>query len=380
MARPDDRPLRRLPTLEASKETLERCVFCPKLCRTTCPVSNAEPRETLTPWGKMSLTYFVATESVPLEPALAAPAWACTGCFGCREQCDHKNDVTGTLFAARSAMNAAGAAPPAAQAVLARESERLADLGNEARGFAALEEMAPYLARGAKTALLVGCAYTRDAGRRRETTDAVRATSALVGGPVTLIDTCCGAPLLHAGDHDRFVAQGERLTRAIGAAERVVVVDAGCASTLRIHHAKVGPPMVHLSELAARELGRLGRVADLGAAEGEVRWHDPCQLGRGLGIYDAPRAVLTRALGRAPAEFPRRREGARCSGAGGLLPVTMPETSAAIARARLDEHEEAGGGTVVTACASSGRRFEKSGARVLDLATVIARSLGVAGG
>ena len=104
MSRPDDRPLKRLPQLEPRKATFERCVFCPKLCRSACPVSNAEPRETVTPWGKMSMSYFVANESVPLEAAYAKPAWACTGCFGCREHCDHKNDVTGTLFAARSAM------------------------------------------------------------------------------------------------------------------------------------------------------------------------------------------------------------------------------------------------------------------------------------
>src|SRR5438552_11655851 len=103
MSRPDDRPLRRLPTLEARKAILEKCVFCPKLCRSACPVSNAEPRETITPWGKMSSAWYVASEAVAAEPAHAAPAWACTGCFACRESCDHKNDVAGTLLDARAA-------------------------------------------------------------------------------------------------------------------------------------------------------------------------------------------------------------------------------------------------------------------------------------
>ena len=118
MSRPDDRPLKRLPQLEARKSELERCVFCPKLCRTACPVSNAEPRETLTPWGKMSMAYFVANESVALAPSFADPAWACTGCFGCREHCDHKNDVTGTLFDARSALVESGVAPASAKRVI----------------------------------------------------------------------------------------------------------------------------------------------------------------------------------------------------------------------------------------------------------------------
>jgi Fe-S oxidoreductase len=127
----------------------------------------------------------------------------------------------------------------------------------------------------------------------------------------------------------------------------------------------------HISELAAHELDKLGHVA----TTGPVRWHDPCQLGRGLGLYDAPRQVLSRALGRAPDEFERRREHAACSGAGGLLPVTMPHVARAIAKDRAVEHARASGGTIVTACASSSRALAREGADVIDLATVIARAL-----
>src|SRR5580698_3720910 len=96
--------MHKLPLLEPARSKLETCVFCPKLCRSACPVSNAEPRETLTPWGKMSAAYFAARADVELSEAFARPAWACTGCFGCRSSCDHKNDVAGTLLDARAAL------------------------------------------------------------------------------------------------------------------------------------------------------------------------------------------------------------------------------------------------------------------------------------
>ncbi|MDB4944768.1 MAG: putative L-lactate dehydrogenase [Labilithrix sp.] len=371
MSRPDERPLRRLPTLEPLRSTLERCVFCPKLCRSACPVSNAEPRETLTPWGKMSMAYFVANESVELAPSYAAPPWACTGCFGCAEHCDHRNDVTGTLFEARSALVEAGVAPEPAMRVLAEFEEKSAVLGKNARELAALPEVDD----ASRAAVLLGCAYARTAPA--EARDAVRATAALVGEKVSVVSACCGAPLLHAGDKKRFVAQGERLARALDGKERVVVVDAGCASTIRVHHTGFAERHVeHFAELAGRRLGQLTKVA--GLDDGPVRYHDPCQLGRGLGVYEAPRAVLSRALGRAPDEFERRREDARCSGAGGLLPVTMPEVSRTIAAQRISEHDAQGGGTVVTACASSLQSFRKQGARAVDLVTVVARALGVA--
>jgi dimethylglycine catabolism B len=375
MARPDDRPLRKLPTLEPRKTTLERCVFCPKLCRTACPVSNAEPRETLTPWGKMSMAYFVANESVALAPSFADPAWACTGCFGCREHCDHKNDVTGTLFDARSALVESGVAPATAMRVLEEFTAKSAVLGKSARELAVL----PDVNDAAGTALLLGCAYARSAPG--ESRDAVLATASLVGGPVSIVNVCCGGPLLYAGDKKRFVQQGELLAQALKHKERVVVVDAGCAATIRVHHAANGvgmiAPVEHFAELAARELGRLQQVPGLG--DGPVRYHDPCQLGRGLGVYDQPRALLSRALGRAPDEFERRREDGRCSGAGGLLPVTMPEVARTIAQGRVAEHEAQGGGTVVTACASSLGTFRKQGAKAIDLVTVVARALGVGG-
>jgi Fe-S oxidoreductase len=367
MPRPDDRPLRRLPQLAARKATLERCVFCPKLCRSSCPVSNAEPRETITPWGKMSMAYFVANESVPLALPFAEPAWACTGCFGCREHCDHKNDVTGTLFAARSALASSGQSPAAARAVTGRFEERASALKNTLADPRAI----PLLDGSSGVAVLVGCEHARrgtEAG-----IDTIRAVAKLLRTKVAVVDVCCGAPLLYAGDTRRFAEQGELFARMTKHRERLLTGDAGCAATLRIHHRGLGKPVEHLAELAGPNAGRLGRLDTL--ADGPVRWHDPCQLGRGLGVYDAPRHLLSQVLGRAPGEFERHREDARCSGAGGLLPVTMRSVARTIADERVADHRRSGGGTIITACASSMRSFERSGAQVLDLATVIARAL-----
>ncbi len=327
-------------------------------------MSNAEPRETLTPWGKMSMAYFVANESVPLEPSYAAPAWACTGCFGCRAQCDHQNDVAGTLFEARSALIENGEGPAPARRVIERFAESSAVLGKTATDPRVRSSVDPT----ARVAVLVGCENARRG--TDASVDAVRAVARLTGGPVALVDVCCGAPLLYAGDRAAFHAQGERVTQAVGRHERVVAADAGCAATLRLHH---GLAVEHFSELAARELGRIGRLPRV---DGPVRWHDPCPLGRGLGVYPAPRLVLTRAPGRAPDEFEDTRDGARCSGAGGLLPVTMPDVAATIATQRLDEHARSGGGTIVTGCASSLRSFQKRGhADVVDLASIVLRAL-----
>jgi Fe-S oxidoreductase len=371
MKRPDHRAMRALPVLEARRDELEKCTFCPKLCRSACPVSNAEPRETVTPWGKMSMAYFAAHGDVPLEASYAAPAWACTGCMACRESCDHRNDVASTLFETRAALTKSGVAPAAAERVVNRFSTH-ADATR--RAVRALCSHAA-VRSDARDVLLIGCTYAR--GATAEAKHAIEAASALVRGPVALVEACCGLPLMHAGATDAFERQAQRFARETRRAEKLLVVDAGCAQTLRTHYARAGvkleAPVELLVERAARSLDLLSPVPQNDGAA--VRYHDPCQLGRGLGVYEAPRAVLARALGRPPEEFDACREKGACSGAGGLLPTTMPGVALGIADARIDEHERAGGGRIVTACASSLLAFRRRGrVPVDDLVTWIARA------
>lgn len=378
MARPDDRAFVRLPALASAQAELETCTFCPKLCRTVCPVSNAEPRETLTPWGKMSSVYHLARGDVGgsgeatlvNERGFAEVAFACTNCGACSNACDHQNPVGPTLNLARDAARKAGLAPAGATKVLAGFAAHASDAEVRAR---ALDPREPG-AKGARAALVVGCAYLR--GAEPEARAALAVARALVGEDVELVGGCCGLPLLHAGDDEGFTSNLRAFAQRLTAYDQVLVVDAGCARALRAIAPQRGvaaPPVELLVERAAASLHALAPLADVGP----VRFHDPCQLGRGLGVYEAPRAVLTRLTGSAPREFDRRRDGAACSGAGGLLPVTFPEAAQAATRDRLDEHARGGGGTLVTACASSLRAFRAAGEPAVDLVSLLAR--GVAG-
>jgi Fe-S oxidoreductase len=371
MKRPDQRPMRSLPVLEPYRSTLEKCVFCPKLCRSACPVSNAEPRETVTPWGKMSMAYFAAHGDVPMDGSHASPAWACTGCYACRESCDHRNDVASTLLAARSGLVTQGVAPRAA-------TRTIGAFPAHARATRqAVLELATHPAVRAESshALLIGCAYAR--ATPAEARAAIDAAAGLLRAPVALVTECCGLPLLHAGDSRGFAAQAARLAEETAHKSGLIVADAGCAMALRSHYPRaavtVTPRARLLVELAAENLGRIEQIAV--EHDGPVRYHDSCQLGRGLGVYDAPRAVLTRALGRAPDEFAASRERATCSGAGGLLPRTMPDVSREITKTRLAEHARDGGGRIVTSCASSLLAFRRGGAIAGDLTSWIARAV-----
>jgi dimethylglycine catabolism B len=365
-------PLAKLPMLEPRRSVLEKCVYCPKLCRAACPVSNATPTESLTPWGKMSTAFFLARGDVTPAAETASLAWACTGCHACRERCDHKNPVDATLADTRAALFAEGAAPAAARAVSENTARRAAETRESVEAL-----RASGATKGAPTKLLVGCGYLRKAPR--QAAEALAVTRALLDRDVDVVEACCGYPARAAGDRPRFEAAQREMVRALDGAERLVVLDPGCAKTLMQDYTRQddGETPIRAPELlidvAAASLDRFSKIEQ----PSELRYHDPCQLGRGLGRYDAPRAILARLLGAPVGEFERRREAADCSGGGGILPLTMPETSAGIAEQRKAEHDRLGGGTVVTACAGSLRRFEKSGVEAVDLVSLMARGLGL---
>jgi Fe-S oxidoreductase len=79
-----------------------------------------------------------------------------------------------------------------------------------------------------------------------------------------------------------------------------------------------------------------------------VTFHDPCRLGRHMGIYDEPRALISAIPGLTFVEMPRSRERAICCGVGGWMNCTS--FSKMIQANRLKEARAAGADVLVTAC------------------------------
>jgi heterodisulfide reductase subunit D len=78
-----------------------------------------------------------------------------------------------------------------------------------------------------------------------------------------------------------------------------------------------------------------------------VTYHDPCRLGRHLGVYDAPRQALEK-LGFELVEMPRARENSLCCGTNGWTHCTI--NNKAIQVDRLREARATGAELLVTTC------------------------------
>jgi Fe-S oxidoreductase len=317
----------------------------------------------------MALVNHMAHGDVPIDADHGLPTWACTGCGRCAQRCDHAIPVGVVMRSARAELVKNGVRPPSLERIRDKVSESDAAMRRGA------DELAgePGFDAASDHALLIGCAYHR--GAREEARLALRVAHALTGERYRVVSSCCGAPFADAGLPDSGRARAVAIASEHAGLASMVVVDAGCASYLTSERTPGLPAPVTLVELAAQHLERFEVAPGLG--EDPVRWHDPCRLGRGLGVYEAPRQVLARIFGRSPDEFAERREQSACSGAGGLVPLTYPEAASGAARRRVAEHEELGGGRMVTACASSLQSFRKAGAEADDIVRWMARSLGV---
>jgi Fe-S oxidoreductase len=343
---------------------LEYCTFCPKMCRHTCPVSEATGRETLIPQAKMARLSQLRKGNQPFDAEHSQPIWACTGCRACKEACAHGVEVGPTLFAGRVEAQKRGEIPAGLDNFAERFRAREERLTRSIRDELPEEKFA----HEARVALFPGC-DALDKGVRD-----VKAQLDLIARvgrePVGLVDAqpvCGGYPLLAAGLPEAFRWHAGRVAKELSRYGTVLVGCSACTHAMRdlypAEGVRVSAEILHVSEYVSREAQKLPE------AKKDVAWyHDPCYLARWEKVMESPRQLLGKVA--EVREFAWSHEQTDCCGGGGVLPKTMPQVADAMARKRLSEVAAAGGGTVVTSCGTCKHMLARNapaGVEVRDL-------------
>ncbi|MCB9557550.1 MAG: (Fe-S)-binding protein [Deltaproteobacteria bacterium] len=364
-------------TINKHKRELELCTYCPKLCRHSCPVSNATGRETHTPQAKMQLLNHLQQGSVEWTRETARPLFACLECKNCTTYCDHGNDVAGALAAGKAAASERGLQPIEYTQAVRDYRLRETRLRNALQRTAAASEMAT---RG-RIAYLPGCDNIEffpetisDAFSifRRLDLRFVRMPSGI---------TCGGHPLWAAGAWSAAHVETERLLEHLSGFSTLVMGCAPCTDLwrrrLEEHGISHQLDVIHTSEFFFTHLERLKPRSVRRAA----LFHDSCSLGRGLGVYDPPRRVASRCVEHL-GEFFHHRDRSPCCGADPALDAAMPEVRAKQRTERLGEASRYGIDTVVTTCARCRRSLSRSAAGdqrntvdLVDLTNLLAEAL-----
>jgi heterodisulfide reductase subunit D len=197
---------------------------------------------------------------------------------------------------------------------------------------------------------------------------------------------CCGFPLIIAGmgkAATESVRHNVEAVRRTGA-QRLVAACPSCFHTWKHDYPRVlgerlGFEVLHATELL-EEIVAEGHIR-LEPFEQIVTYHDPCDLGRTSGIYDAPRNVIRAIPGVTFVEMEHHHEYSLCCGGGGDVEMADADLTEAVARRRIGEAKATEAKVLLSACQQCkrtlaiGARREKVRVRAMDVAELVARQM-----
>lgn len=191
---------------------------------------------------------------------------------------------------------------------------------------------------------------------------------------------CCGFPLVGAGLGEglqTFIDHNLGAVRSKGA-KKVVFTCPSCYQIWREAYPKEFE-LFHASEFLI-DLVTSGKVP-LKEVDMTVTYHDPCDLGRGARVFDAPREVLRAIPGLKLVEMPHNRENCLCCGGGGNLEMIDGDLSSAMAKRKVEEAVSTGAQAIITTCQQCVRTMTTYAKRnkvaidVMDLSQLVRQAL-----
>jgi Fe-S oxidoreductase len=363
------------------------CIQC-GTCSASCPTAYAMDYTPRQLWQMLRL-------GLEAEILTSRTFWLCTVCKSCQVRCPRDIQITDMMVALKEYAYRRGEGVPAGLMTLGETVTAHYNISgddNVTRLIWSENLPDPPLGvspprRTAETVYFVGCVssfYPRAYSIPQSLVQVLGRADVeftTLGGE----EWCCGYPLYVAGMGARMAELArhnvERV-RAVGA-KRVIFTCPSCYyawSHLYPETVDVsGLEFQHATEFMAELLAEGGLA--LGPVEEVVTYHDPCDLGRKSGVYDAPRQVLTSIPGLELREMAMVREAALCCGGGGDVETADPDVTLGVAAQRLAQVQATGAKYVVSACQQckrtlqEGARKNRIRVRAIDVMELLWRSV-----
>lgn len=223
-----------------------------------------------------------------------------------------------------------------------------------------VKTMAQYMAEGKHPEVLfwVGCSGSFD-DRAKKITRAFVKILNKVGIDFAVLGTeesCTGDPAKRAGNEFLFQTQAMMNIEVLNGYEikNIVTICPHCFNTIKNEYPSLGGnyEVLHHSQFLQKliDQGKLV-IEDNQAFKGKkITFHDPCYLGRGNNIFEAPRSLIEK-LDAELVEMKHCREKGLCCGAGGAQMFKEPEKgNKDINIERTEEALEAKADIIATGC------------------------------
>lgn len=366
---------------------IKHCIQC-GTCSASCPTAYAMDYTPRQVWRLLQLGF--------AEEVLSSQTfWLCTVCAACQVRCRRGIDIKDAMVALKEwAVREDVPVPPRLDTLgeTVVNQHNISGDDNANRLVWSENLLDPPVGVNppremAETVYFVGCVssfYPRAYGIPRalvQVMDRAGVEFTTLGGE----EWCCGYPLYVAGMRDRMASLAQHnlaRVRAAGA-ERVVFTCPSCYYAWSHLYPEAddtsGLQLLHATELLA-DLLREERLA-LGSVEEIVTYHDPCDLGRKSGVYDAPREVLSAIPGLEFREMAMNGRDALCCGGGGDVETVDPDIPVGVSARRLAQVEDTGATYVASACQQcertlqEGARKNRIRIRAVDVVELLWRSI-----
>lgn len=392
--------------------SLDACTRCGE-CQKWCPIYTLDSREDVTPRAKIKNLKRIINSQQPgflgfLKPkpdpgviaGFSKTLYDCSCCSQCHFVCPARIDTVELWENTREAMFEAGLGPVPEQRVYC---ENLKEYGNPFKkepsvrgdwigaglaGGVLLEKPEKITVNMAPVLLFLGCTASYD---EKINMVALHAANILnkAGVPFGILgpdEFCCYGKLRRIGDPE-FVAKGRENIKRLNSLGfgTLVTACAGCFKTFKNDYPKIADQhykIYHLAEYMDL-LMEQGKITLKVPIPGKITYHDPCLLGRHIGIYEPPRRIIQAVPGLELVEMERSRQFSRCCGVGGGLKMASHDLQEAASVYRIRDAEATGAEYLTTPCPtcfsglSGGAAKVGSALKVVHLAELVSRSMGI---
>lgn len=325
------------------------CLDC-GVCTGSCPVARVFPD--FSPRQIVERALYGIEE--PSDPTI----WSCLTCAQCSVRCPASIDFPEFVRRIRDEAHAAGYDGTPAHNGMLQTISAIQTLGPAQRRTSWAADL--QTCQEGEVLYFVGCRpyfdvifRDIDAGALEGARRVVKMLNACGVTPVlSPEECCCGHDALWNGDEATFGRLAERNLEAIrksGAKQVVFSCPEGYYTFMEWYPRMFGPlgfQAVLLLDFLAEKVHE--GVLKFRESEAVVTYHDPCRLGRLMGMYDAPREILKAMPGLELREMPRSRENGVCCGTSGWQ--NCGSCAKEIQVERLGEARDTGAGTLITAC------------------------------
>jgi len=338
----------------------DRCIKC-STCKysykdfeKSCPSGEKFLFESYWASGRIRIIRGVLNGDLDWTNDLINPIFACTTCGACMDSCQapHADYIVEMIEALRE-LAVKNIGPAENQKLLVSRCEESCNPYGEQNSDNIELKKEYELPDKAEWVYFIGCTSNyRQSNIRDSTLRFLKKT----GINFTLIDEhCCTSPMIRTGQLsivDEYMKYNIEQIRNTGAT-KIITSCAGCYKTLTNDFVRFGNELefeiYHSLELVRKLLDEK-KIEFKTEYNETVTYHDPCHLGRHMGVYELPREIYKQIPGLNLVEMKRNRNFAWCCGAGGGVKIGYPEWALEISKDRLEEAKESGATIITSTC------------------------------